>query len=223
MRPSKWLTCANPGKMLEVLRERTDSRKLRLFACACCWDVAHLLRDEECKAALLAAERFADGLGSEAELQVARQQAEPATALAWSLWDEGTPQAQEAAVAAAGSDAMEAALRAAEYAAAAAQAEAQDAAGGKGQQRRQADLLRDIFGSPFSVDRAEATPMMGTDGNVRSIARSIYEERQWQDLAVLADALEDANCRDETVLNHLREPGLHARGCWVLDLLLEKR
>jgi hypothetical protein len=37
---------------------------------------------------------------------------------------------------------------------------------------------------------------------------------------VLADALEEAGCGNEEVLGHLREPWLHARGCWVLDLVL---
>lgn len=41
-------------------------------------------------------------------------------------------------------------------------------------------------------------------------------------LAVLADALEEAGAEDEQVLSHLREPGPHFRGCWCLDLLLEK-
>lgn len=41
-------------------------------------------------------------------------------------------------------------------------------------------------------------------------------------LAVLADALEDAGCDNEDVLNHCRQPGIHVRGCWVLDLLLGK-
>jgi hypothetical protein len=38
-------------------------------------------------------------------------------------------------------------------------------------------------------------------------------------LGVLADALEDAGCDDTSMLEHLREPGPHARGCWVVDLL----
>ena len=41
-------------------------------------------------------------------------------------------------------------------------------------------------------------------------------------LAVLSDALEEAGCPDETLLAHLRSPGPHVRGCWVLDLVLGK-
>jgi hypothetical protein len=38
-------------------------------------------------------------------------------------------------------------------------------------------------------------------------------------LAVLADALEDAGCDDAVLLDHLRGPGPHVRGCFVVDLL----
>jgi hypothetical protein len=41
-------------------------------------------------------------------------------------------------------------------------------------------------------------------------------------LAVLADALEDADCTDEAILAHLRSPGLHVLGCWALDLIRGK-
>jgi len=41
-------------------------------------------------------------------------------------------------------------------------------------------------------------------------------------LAVLADALEEAGCTEQAILDHLRSPGPHARGCWALDLVLGK-
>ena len=41
-------------------------------------------------------------------------------------------------------------------------------------------------------------------------------------LTVLADALEEAGCGDEKLLDHLRSPGPHVRGCWATDLLLGK-
>lgn len=42
-------------------------------------------------------------------------------------------------------------------------------------------------------------------------------------LAVLADALEDAGCTDEDILEHLRSLGPHVRGCWALDLILGRK
>jgi hypothetical protein len=38
-------------------------------------------------------------------------------------------------------------------------------------------------------------------------------------LALLADALEEAGCSEAAVLEHLRGPGPHVRGCWVVDLI----
>jgi hypothetical protein len=41
-------------------------------------------------------------------------------------------------------------------------------------------------------------------------------------LPILADALEDAGCDNANILNHCRQPGVHVRGCWVVDLVLGK-
>jgi hypothetical protein len=37
---------------------------------------------------------------------------------------------------------------------------------------------------------------------------------------VLADALLDASCSANDVLDHLREPGPHVRGCFAVNLCL---
>jgi hypothetical protein len=57
---------------------------------------------------------------------------------------------------------------------------------------------------------------------VPRLVRGIHEERAFDRLAVLADALEEAGCADADILSHLRGPGPHVRGCWVVDLLLGK-
>jgi hypothetical protein len=57
---------------------------------------------------------------------------------------------------------------------------------------------------------------------VTFLARMIYEERSFDQMPELADALEAAGCTDEDILAHCRGPGEHARGCWVVDLLLGK-
>ncbi|MCI0457068.1 MAG: hypothetical protein L0Z62_08820, partial [Gemmataceae bacterium] len=50
--------------------------------------------------------------------------------------------------------------------------------------------------------------------------RQIYDEQAFQDLPVLADALEQAGCTSEDILNHCRQQKNHIRGCWLLDLVL---
>jgi hypothetical protein len=83
----------------------------------------------------------------------------------------------------------------------------------------QAALVRDIFGNPFgpvSINPSWLTPA------VKALARAIYEERTFTDLPVLADALEEGGCTNDAVLSHLRGPGPHCRGCWPVDLILNK-
>src|SRR5262249_31476740 len=73
----------------------------------------------------------------------------------------------------------------------------------------QATLLRCIFGNhfrPVTVNPAWLAP------TVTTLARAIYEERAFDRMPILADALEDAGCGNADILQHCREPGEHARG-----------
>lgn len=103
-----------------------------------------------------------------------------------------------------------------------------------------ADLLREIVGNPFtaqflccSVKGGRHLPLDNkcpgcgpilawNDGTVPRMAQSIYEERAFDRMPILADALEEAGCDNEAILQHCRGGGPHVRGCWVLDLLLGK-
>ena len=55
-----------------------------------------------------------------------------------------------------------------------------------------------------------------------ALAQAIYEDRAFDRMPILADALEEAGCDDADVLTHLRGDGPHARGCWAVDLVLGK-
>jgi hypothetical protein len=58
---------------------------------------------------------------------------------------------------------------------------------------------------------------------VVQLARVMYESRDFTAMPILADALQDAGCDNEDILNHCREPsGVHVRGCWVIDRVLNK-
>jgi hypothetical protein len=57
---------------------------------------------------------------------------------------------------------------------------------------------------------------------VKKPAQSIYDDRAFDRLPILADALEDAGCDNQDVLSHCRSTGEHVRGCWVVDLVLGK-
>jgi hypothetical protein len=83
----------------------------------------------------------------------------------------------------------------------------------------QCDLLRDMFGNPFRSIAVDAT--WGTS-TVLAIAREMYESRDFSAMPILADALQEADCDNDDILNHCRAPNPHARGCWVVDALLGK-
>jgi hypothetical protein len=90
------------------------------------------------------------------------------------------------------------------------------------QSRRRVELailVRDVFRSPF---RPVAFDPRWRTADVTGLARAIYEDRAFDRLPVLADALMDAGCADEQIIGHCRGPGPHVRGCWVVDLLLGK-
>lgn len=88
---------------------------------------------------------------------------------------------------------------------------------------RQAALLRDIFGNPFRPPSAiDASWLAWKDGIVVRLAQGIYQEHAFNRLPILADSLEEAGCADPELLAHCRQQAEHARGCWLLDRLLDK-
>jgi hypothetical protein len=90
-------------------------------------------------------------------------------------------------------------------------------------QARQARLVRCIFGNPFHpLPEIDPAWLTWSSGAVGKLAASIHAERRFGDLAVLADALEEAGCAEKSILNHCRDGSEHALGCWVIDLLLGK-
>ena len=80
-------------------------------------------------------------------------------------------------------------------------------------------LLHDLIGNPF---RPAAVDPRWLTSTARDLARTIYEDRAFDRLPILADALEEAGCDNADVLTHLRGDGPHVRGCWALDLVLGK-
>jgi hypothetical protein len=82
------------------------------------------------------------------------------------------------------------------------------------------NLLRDIFGNPFRP--VAFNPAWRTSAAV-ALATQMYGSRDFGNMPVLGDALEDAGCDNADVIAHCRDPhGVHVRGCWVVDLVLGK-
>jgi hypothetical protein len=83
---------------------------------------------------------------------------------------------------------------------------------------RSGSLLREIVGNPFRPPRFD--PSWRTS-DVMLLARGIYDDRAFDRMPILADALQDAGCDSEDILAHCRDPhATHVRGCWVVDLVL---
>lgn len=217
----RWISCEEPEMMLRYMLGKTGDRKFRLFACACVRRIWPLLQDERSQAAVQAAEEYADRpLG---HTWLARVRAGAREAGRW-LDAANRGEADE-------HRAMMWAARAAEstvqdtgwdVACNAAQAALRACNGSASQERRvQCQLIRDAFGNPFRPLALNPAWLRWQDGCVRMMARAIYEERRFEEMPILADALEEAGCDDEEILWHCRVEEHHARGCWLLDAILK--
>ncbi len=192
MNEAEWLACVDAVELLKHLREGATSRKLRLFACGCCRMVWDKLAKRTGRAAVEVAERFADGKARREQLSTAwnRTRSYCCESLASSIL-EPYPIHYFINGECTNFDVKDG-----------------------------LPLVRDVFGGPFRPCAVDSRWLEWDGGTVRNMARSIYDERAFDRLPVLADALEDAGCAEEEMLAHLRGGGPHVRGCWAVDLLL---
>jgi hypothetical protein len=94
-----------------------------------------------------------------------------------------------------------------------------------------AAFVRDVFGNPFRPSPPLPPAVLTwNDATVPRIAEGIYDQRQppagtldTARLGTLADALLDAGCDDEALIGHCRSGEPHVRGCWAVDLILERQ
>jgi hypothetical protein len=222
MTEQEWMSCEDPWQMLLFLRDKASDRKLRLFKCACCRRIWHLIGPAEYRHVVEVAELFSDQQADESELQRALEDTWTVTGnpghdpTAWAVihtagelverWNWSyvedvthTHAARAVSIAAERGDELDPAELLA-----------------------QAALLRDLFGNPFRPAVIEPCLLAHDAGSLCRMAQTIYEERRFADLPILADALEEAGCTDKALLSHCRGPGPHVRGCWALDLILGK-
>src|SRR5262245_47291867 len=203
-----WLDCNDPRDMLAGVRSRASERQLRLFAVACCRSVGPAKPWPEWTHAVDSAEQFADGLIDPSALYQARVALERAMrdwvgsrdfgrdAASWSACHHDIrSQVANAAGLAAGRHPE--------------------------QEPIQAELLRCLFGPPFFHDFFVPADLPAwRTSDVLRLASGIYDERAFDRMPILGDALEDAGCSDDSALGHCRKASRHTRGCWVVDLLL---
>jgi hypothetical protein len=234
MTESEWLSCEDPGCLLDHIETKGSDRKFRLFAVACCRRLGHLLTDDRSRRAVEVTEQYANGLAS---LQVLQEATEAAERVVESEEETGEPTPATAACLIASDQPFDAAYSCGIISV------LMDRDGrrnepdwwathekeGEEEARHQVGLLRCIFGNPFRPVAIEPTWLTWHAGAVVKLAQAVYEERQLPSghldvarLAVLGDMLEESGCSNAEILAHLRSTGPHVRGCWALDLLLGK-
>jgi hypothetical protein len=229
MTEAEWLACETPDKMLWFIcghpdasklwagREKPTARKWRLLGVACCRRVWSLITEVECRRVVDVVEAYADGKVSEAEL---RSVAAAAVDCGYRVDHDRLRHRAYAATDALGrgvglNATLEHSCSCVVGHTAWAVGEEQSA-----EMQVQSTLIRCIFGNPF---RPVAVQPSWLTSDVLALASGIYAERAFDRMPILADCLQDANCLNEDILNHCRQPGEHVRGCWVVDLLLGKK
>jgi len=217
MTEAEWLECTNPERMLDFLRGKASGRKMSLFAVACCRKDHLCMRDCRSRRTIECTEGLIEWLASDdldapsvRDSYLMSAAAIYCMAVAW--WaDVGD---------------MEAASQYVRWVIQSLSESSQDTGIVL---RSHAALLRCVFGNPFHPVALESRWLVWNDGTIPKIAQAIYEQRIVPEgtldngvLKILADALEEAGCTDTNILEHLRGPGPHVRGCWPVDLCLGK-
>jgi hypothetical protein len=221
MNEREWLSSTDVFQLWRHLlaNGKPDVRRLRLFICACCRWRRIRLDDPRLLEALNVAEAFADGRASRQQLRVARRSARLARrdmngrghvrvvdcdCVLWATYDGVLPPFTW----------VEGTVYASMYATAVRDANLWTPAW-----THLTAVVHDLFGNPFREPVLGPEAVRWRDGLLGKMAQSVYEERNFADLPLLADALEDAGCTDPDIQGHLRGLGPHVRGCWALDLL----
>jgi hypothetical protein len=199
-------------------------RKHRLLACGLCRQVVPLVERPALRSVLDVSEAFADGLVTASELARARY---GASQIAESRTKCPAKKRFASAVAKAASLALPSSLNwfktidpAIVDRISRALCNGLDLLAGDGvappQLPRYGALFDDVV-----PHRVTCCPEWRTSTAV-AIARWMYDAREFSAMPILADALQDAGCDSDELLDHCRGPGPHIRGCWVIDLLLGK-
>jgi hypothetical protein len=213
MTEDEWLRCGDPLRMLRQLRADSHSRKALLLTAACCfrvWD--HL--PEHCRSWVRLLEDAAEGRANPQRLNDDWEDVEDTL---------GRLSFNEYPNHADGKYAALIEMLCVYW-------EANDVPPDPNPKARTytterkayAALVRDVYGNPFRPASVDPTWLAWNEGTVPRIAQAIYDERAFERMPILADALEDAGCDNADILNHCRQPSVHVRGCWVVDLLLGK-
>ena len=219
MKEADWLSCGDPERMINHLPARRGyQRQLLLLGCAFCRQVWDQMPDERCREVVRVAERFADHEADEDEFTRATVAAHRATD---ELYESATTDLVRLniAFAAAGLQSLldRGGYRSASYVERRTSFVDPSAPERAVHRERHVAFILDIFAVLYTTPEHEIdSDWLTTD--VVALAEGIYEERAFDRMPILADALQDAGCDSSEVLAHCRDAtAAHVRGCWVID------
>lgn len=228
MTDQEWLASRDLHRMLRFLEGRTSPRKFRLFAAACCRFIWEAIREDRSRQVVELVELHADQMLPREVFSAAH---ETASVIALRVATDANRAVREATK----DVPFTAAMSTFEYVGSTAAdklvaASDRVKSGAISWQAAKsiylpqvyahlADVLRDIVPNPNADPSVSAS--WKTD-DVIAIAKRIYQQYRFEDVPILADALEEAGCDDEKILDHCRTEDTHVRGCWVVDLVLGK-
>jgi hypothetical protein len=222
MTEEDWFTTTNPYDITHHKHSR-DDRKRRLMACACLRRVFGSTLDHQLLTLVGAAEEYADGMVSSSEL-VALRKSVRKHFHAHDVSEHEKFQLQyhttKAALMVSEKEFMnfKMALEQCQFAQGSLDRSLWDLSI-EAERRAQRQIGREIFQNPYRPITFNSSWRTST---AVALAESIYTDRAFDRLPILADALEDAGCDAAELLAHFRGPELHVRGCWALDLVLGK-
>jgi AcrR family transcriptional regulator len=237
MTEHEWLACRTPKAMLRALGKSPGGRKMQHFICGVGRLIWNHFPNEDFEQVLALQEQAIDVEANEQDVTKGFDFVRKQHRRRWERMD--VPQeieqvmmhVLEAATVYDPRNGVRAVLEWGELAVAAAAARGDKTATREEFQEQVCDLLRDLF--PPRTREYRQLPAFAGGGvlfpsgetfhvpeTARLIAAGIHADQAFDRLPILADALEDANCGDRPLLDHLRHPKAHRRGCWALDAVL---
>jgi hypothetical protein len=225
MTEAEWLNSNKPIRLLRFLEGKPSERKFRLFAVACCRRIWDRIVDERSRRAVEVAERIADEAVPEDEVVESSR-------LALAAFGQSGGRAAHCSIEKDSRSGgisrlgphspLVRAMWTATFTTEVVQLAKEKSRWHevyKQEGKQQTPLVRDIFGNPFRPITFDTSWLTSS---VIALAKQMYESRDFSAMPILADALQDAGCDSDEILNHCRGGSANVRGCWLVDYLLGK-
>lgn len=203
MTEQEWLKCDDIDMMMAIVGRDDNKRRYYLFSCACCRLLEYKLPPKR-RDVISIIESFADGIATTAQVQKMRDHVHGDMvgnrAYPYAFWHLVNID-------------MEPWQTAAQV--------WWHVIDGRHDRRPKLAVIQNMFRDIFNPYWQKTS--LPINDTIRNLALTAYTSGDYKIMPIISDALEDAGCTDQKVLEHCRDYAYHARGCWVLDEILDKR